>query len=136
MSKEDVEKLSISDTAKQNLMVIFEANGCFDQKQGVERAIDFFKTKQRLEAARKTENKPLKLTFDEAISHKSLAEIKENRKAAIKYESTRQPKTKIKLTFEEGASGKSIDQILRDRKTRIEASRKRLRPQSFLFGKR
>lgn len=146
MSREDVENLPISDTAKENLMIIFEAQGCFDRKQGsVEKAIDYFKTKRRLEAACKSENKPLKLTFDEAISHKSLAEIKEDRKAAIKvaqnavkHESTQQPleQPKIKLTNEEAMSGRSIAQILKDREAAIKRSRKRIRPQSFLFGKR
>lgn len=147
MSREDVENLPISDTAKENLMIIFKAQGCFDQKQGsVEKAIDYFKTKRRLEAARKSENKnKLKLTFDEAISHKSLAEIKEDRKAAfkvarnaVKHESTRQPleQPKMKLTVDEVRSGKGIVQIEKDRKTKLEASWREQRRQAALHGKR
>jgi len=91
MSREDVENLPISDVAKANLMVIFEAQGCFDQKQGsVEKAIAYFKTKRRLEASRKkseqkrkSENK-LELTFDEATSGKSLAEIEKDREERLK----------------------------------------------------
>ncbi len=88
MSREDVENLPISDVAKANLMVIFEAQGCFDQKQGsVEKAIAYFKTKRRLEASRKgfEQQRPkMRLTVDESLSGKSIAEIEKDREAALK----------------------------------------------------
>lgn len=117
MSREDVENLPISDTAKANLMIIFEAQGCFDRKQGsVEKAIDYFKTKRRLEVARM------------------------HARNVVKHESTRQPleqqRPEMKLTDEEAMSGRSIIQILKDREATLKRSRKRIRPQSFLLGKR
>lgn len=113
MSREDVENLPISDTAKENLMIIFEAQGCFDRKQGsVEKAIDYFKTKRRLEAARM------------------------HAQNVVKHESTRQPleQQQLKLTVDEVASGRSIAQILKDREAAIEAARKRQRRQAVLHG--